>query len=733
MINRIRKLSSIIIAIFMLVECGSQPEKLKPDDSKIMAEQSRENINALSSIEIEHQSSVFNNVRAEPLRKLSVEDFIKPWYALPVTRGTGMFNPMFLSFQYTYEGGKEDLKQSLTFPCLLSFKFDFVPDNFNNFHPAFVFRRYPDVIKIKQDQKESISSYIKTWSATHAIGGELIQGKDGYRGTLVVFDSQGKEIIRQKYQEVMPYFELMGKLVQTWMNYRNQKISPGLLKELERPMCRDMETVRWYGESFDVEWHAQAEWDIYDKILKRDPSFGEVQFWYANQKGWETGDSKAAQIGKGKSLVDHLIMPALNEFSPSDCTDQKLVENFYNMLNYAESIIPENPEIIYKRLNISGKDYSIGELDALIPVTQEYTRSYYLIDNLAFQFKNRGYHEKSIPLYLSALNSGFKTGTGRYDYPLEALSRAFWDLGLLAESIAYSRYGLKNPSKSQKPWLSWDLGLSLRESFNFNEAAICFRERFLAHQDIYSMLIGYMCLYEGGLMDKVLEWEKDPVMGNIKEEIAPFIESRKLLEKGAYEQAIERLKGYPFDIFSGDEWLQREAEIIRADILILSDQINKAKKHAINAWYMAPRSRRTAYLLEQTLGDDIQSLGRFARIAFFIFKEQEYWQRLFGRIKEKGYEEEGPENIISEYNKFINELNKSFARSKIEFFIKQPPFLVEHVALSMIQMEDEDYRQRGLSLYRRYSELMQELSFFQKVHSRIFLRQLMLVEGVLNE
>ncbi len=114
MINRIRKLSSIIIAIFMLVECGSQPEKLKPDDSKIMAEQSIENINALSSIEIEHQSSVFNNVRAEPLRKVSGKDFIKPWYALPITRGTGMFNPMFLSFQYTYEGGKEDLKQSLT-------------------------------------------------------------------------------------------------------------------------------------------------------------------------------------------------------------------------------------------------------------------------------------------------------------------------------------------------------------------------------------------------------------------------------------------------------------------------------------------------------------------------------------------------------------------------------------------------------------------------------------------
>lgn len=483
----------------------------------------------------------------------------------------------------------------------------------------------------------------------------------------------------------------------------------------------------------DVEWHTQAEWDIYDKILKRDPSFGEVQFWYANQKGWQTGDHKAAQIGKGKSLIHHLIMPALNEFSPSDCTDKNLVENFYNMLSYAESIIPENPEIIYKRLNISGNDYSIDELDALIPFTGKYTRSYYLLEALAFQFKNRGYHEKSIPLYLSALNSGFKTGTGRYDYSLEALSRAFWDIGLLAESIAYSRYGLKNPSKNQKPWLYWDLGLSLRNSFNFKEAAICFRKRFQTHNDIYSMLSGYMCLFEGGLMDKVHEWEKDPVMGNIKEKIASFIESRKLLEKGEYEQAIERLKKFPFDIFGGDEWLQREAEIIRADIYLLAGQINKAKEHAINAWYKAPRSRRTAYLLEQTLGDDIQSLGRFAGIAIFIFKEQEYWQRLSGRIKEKGYEEESPENIISEYNKFINELNETYVRSKIEFFIKQPPFLMEHVALSMVQMEDQDYIQRGLSLYRRHAELMQEFSFLQKVHSRIFLRQLMLVEGVVNE
>lgn len=102
----------------------------------------------------EHPTSVFNQCITEDFPRLKYRDLFKDWFAFPVTEGKGMFNPVFLKFQYECRSGEPDLKQPLTFPCLLSFKFDFVPDNYSSRHPGFIFRRNPEALIIQPTENK---------------------------------------------------------------------------------------------------------------------------------------------------------------------------------------------------------------------------------------------------------------------------------------------------------------------------------------------------------------------------------------------------------------------------------------------------------------------------------------------------------------------------------------------------------------------------------------------------
>jgi hypothetical protein len=264
-----------------------------------------------------------------------------------------MFNPVFLPFQYICRSGDKDIKQPMTFPCLLSFKFDFVPDNFSARHPAFIYRKRP-IWNVKPHETEKIKEYISYWEATHAIGGTIVQNEKGYTGKLLVFDGTGKEILSQEYSEPITYFSLMGEMVKTWMDRQEQNVPEGLYNELVRPMTTDMECVKLYGTSFDMQWRSNEEWAVYDTILKRDPNFAEVRFWYANQKGWtldnNSGEYAKLKTEKGKALQSHLVIPALNEFDFKNCPDKTLVAECRKILDYAISICDENVSVISANL-----------------------------------------------------------------------------------------------------------------------------------------------------------------------------------------------------------------------------------------------------------------------------------------------------------------------------------------------------------------------------------------------
>lgn len=686
------------------------------------------NLLPVSAAESDQPVSVFNSCIADQFPQITYRDLFEDWFTTPVSQGQGMFNPVYLKFEFENNTENPDSKQPLTFPCLLSYKFEFVPDNFSARHPAFVFRRDSTVLTIKPEETEKISSYISSWSATHAIAGKLIETDTGYGGTLKIFDKAGSLVFTQDYGANLGYFELMGKMVNDWMEFRKQPVSEGLYQELIRPMTQNMETVKWYGEGFDVAWRSQAEWDIYERILKSAPEFGEVRHWYTSQKGWETGERQETE--RGKALLDHPVMVAIQEFSPKICSDQNLVDNYRTTVNYMMNICPENPTIISAYLHLYGSSFPRKELEQYLPLVIKYPCNYYLLYVLDFEYKQRFIYDKSIPLYLSAIFSGWLPGDGNFDAEYSDLGYEYWMLGLLPESLACITKALAEcTGNDDRAWNNLYIGHTYRDSFSFSQAASAFREKARLHPGSFKALLsGYMSLYEGRFLEAVKEWENAPLTQASSAVLKPFLDARQAIAAGDSKQALQLLEVIPFDPYQGDKYYQLEAEIIRADALLLSKD-KQAEQHAFQAWYMAPRSRRTAYLVEKVLEKDNLHLARFAEVAQFLFPEQTYWTELRQRVQQQKALDEKATKIRDEVKKLVRE-KEHFQGRVIDFWLKQPPFLVEYYALKLTQSTDLNDQIGALNLYQDYMLTLQDLSEAEKVHTRNFLLRLLKITKV---
>lgn len=669
------------------------------------------------------KTSVFNDSPAPTRQKLDENSLVKEWFTHPVLTGAGMFSPVYLPFDYLCLDGEGDPNQSLTFPSLLSFKFDFVPDNSSMNHPMNVFRRDPDCLSLQTDDAQGIAAYIRYWNATHALGGRVIETKRGYKGSLIVFDHTGREIWQKEYTKPMAYFTLMGQMVKDWMAFRGQPVSRGLAAELTRPMTSRPETVRWFGEIFHVDQYSPEEWEVYEKILHRDPDFAEVQFWYANQRGWQMEDECWAQTGRAKALLGHLVVCVLREFVPAYCPDQALLDNYEKSLEYAAKIMPGDPRVEYSRLYYYGDSLSLQEVASY--AEQAGKSSFYdpLLTELAFQFRVRGAPDKSIPLYISALNSGYFQSVGHFDTELKQIGYALWTIGYWEEAIAAHTFAYANCEEEELPWFFYYTALNFRELFANGSAAELFLQRYIRHSDMWSLLFAYMSLFEGGQTATIRESEENPIT-KPTDEITPFYQARKAMALGKTEEALSWLEKYRFRDGRIEPWLQAEVEIIRADALLLAGEEKDAIRPVLNAWYLFPRSRRTAFLVEQAFSGDHLHLTRFAKTAAFIFPQQTYWQSMLARVRKGKDADEKTAKISRELKRLRQEEAAIPGEGKIDFWLEQFPFNLEYLCLETVKGADPAERQEALAFYLKYARTMREVSEFQAVHTRVFFIQL---------
>ena len=671
------------------------------------------------------KTSIFNDLKLDAVANLEFEDLKKDWFQAPVTEKGGMFNPVFLPFQYVCLAGDADVKQPMTFPCLLSFKFDFVPDNFSARHPAFIYRKRP-IWNVKPNQPEKIADYVEYWEATHAVGGRLTQHEDGYTGRLLVFDSTGAEILNQQYTEPVPYFTLMGQMVKTWMEFREQDVSDGLYKEMIRPMTNDMECVRLYGQSFYMPWRTDKEWAVYDEILQRDPDFAEVRFWYANQKGWtlDDGDPEFTQlkVEKGKALQSHLLMPALDEFDFDYCPDKQVVSDCKKVLAYAERICGEDSTVMSVKLEVEGKHLSIEELDTLLPIAEKYPSGWNFIQSLAWEYHQRGCYEKSIPLYLSAINSGYLKGVGRFDWEWSKLAQDFLTLGFPDESIHCVRHAFADCAESRKPYVSFYAGKALRERNHFDSATRSFIYRQEKKEDSWGAFYAYLSMYEDGdltLQDKLKE-------RTIKYKSMDLLrKTRSLQAEGNAEEALKLLKVARVLGQNKSRELRLETEMMLSDLYNVSGQMDQAAEHAVAAWYLAPRNRHAAYLLEHSVNEDnLADFQRYLTVGLFICENDACWKAMLDRLEGR-LPAETTEDVTKRYQAVKDKLDTIAASKEADFKQQIFPFEVESVCLDLLRQDDESMRDKSLRLYLQYRDLVKGRSEWQKAHTRLFFIQLL--------
>ncbi|MFH2138374.1 MAG: hypothetical protein ABII88_07670 [Candidatus Omnitrophota bacterium] len=679
-------------------------------------------------VEISSAKSIFSGIQVQELRKITENDLVKDWFSIPVYRSEDMFNPVFLPFTYVCEEGIEDPNQSLTFPCLLSFKFDFVPDNFSARHPGFVFRSDPSVLKIDPKEAEEIAYYIKNWQATHVITGTIIQKDDDYRGELVVYDVNGVEILRQEYAISRPYFELMGEMVESWMDFRKQVISEKMAMELFRDMTTDMETVKWYGETFDVEWRSFDEWDIYERILERDPEFAEVRFWYANQKGWSTGEKTSNHFEYIRASESHIVIPAISYISYKTIKDQSLRERFKANLEKAREICGESPVIAETYLELGRNYFSTKELDEFLPLAEKYPNYKSFIDELADKYFYAEKYDKAAPLYLATLHSSYLPGEGLqgFSWAFIQLVRIYMELGYLSEAKECIELALVNYDYNNKPWLDYYSGVIYQELFDFKKAkGVLDVDKItvgVVNHMFFRAAMGAFILED---FDTMKKWENTPSMQSLLFGIRHFYKARKALLDNNPFTALLIMEDAPFRSMESDEIYRFEKESIKAEAFLVLKQKKKAVKSALRAWYLFPRSRKAGYLLEAVLDGKVQTWGRFLEVASFIFPSQHYWADKLSALKGQGYKTETDDWVLNAFYDLKKRFGEISSGAKIDFFISTPPFLIEYLCMRILQTEDSNHINDALDFYVNFAATISAFSRYQKTHTRIYLMQIL--------
>jgi hypothetical protein len=267
------------------------------------------------------------------------------------------------------------------------------------------------------------------------------------------------------------------------------------------------------------------------------------------------------------------------------------------------------------------------------------------------------------------------------------------------------------------------LGRGLREVFQYEEAARLFLQRYIKHGDCWSLLFGYMSLFEGGLSATLQEWEASPVTP-ITPEIRPFYLARKAIVQKDTESAMAALAGLKFGDGTIHPWFQQEAEVIRADALLLAGRKKEAASHAFKAWYLNPRSKRTAYLVGVAAEKERLPLTRFAHTACFIFPGDDYWSRALMKLTQNKPFTEKRKTLRTEFKRLRDAEAKTAETEKLQFWLQTFPFTVEYLCLQLVQDTDAELREEALRCYLKYALTVRGLSDFQAVHLRVFFLQL---------
>jgi hypothetical protein len=298
------------------------------------------------------------------------------------------FNAVMLPFSYYDPNHAGDANEALALDALISYDLDWSPGCYCTRHAFYVFQH--DRVRIQAIQRgyspEQISSLIKSWRATQAIGGEVTRTPGGYEGKLEIFAADGKRIFTRNYDRSRSFWDLLGDMDVDAMAFLDVKPSGELADYLHQPRCKQPQSLIDLGSTAFMTESSPGAFDVYKKILEADPVFAMVRTWYANQKYVHDRDfrSEAAQLGI--ALSSRIDAAALENFIPKYCPDQELASQYQYWLNTAAGMASEDsPLIIECRLGRGyyGSQNLQSVVDRGLKTAEKYPNSHFLVRDVA--------------------------------------------------------------------------------------------------------------------------------------------------------------------------------------------------------------------------------------------------------------------------------------------------------------------------------------------------------------
>ncbi len=374
----------------------------------------------------------------QPVSNYALEQLAEMWPAFrhaPIE--TAGFNHFTLPFLYTSLDGSGDSNEAYAFSFLLSNSLDWVPGGYCSRHAYFTFkraRRYVQKLALKYDEN-LIKSAIKDWEATHAVGGKLIQSKDGYAGTLEIYDHAGKQVLTKEYKKPREYFDLLGDMSVDAIIFFGGKPTAALVSHLHRRRCQRHQSIIDLGKAAFAEEKTDEEFGLYDQILKRDPGFADVRYWWANQKWWHDRNRPEFEYQMALVMDSYLIEPALRDFYPKHCPDKKLAGKHQQWLRDAEMLVgPDHPTLLYKKLKSACAAQQVPH-DLLVRATRvasKYPNDHWFLWELGWAHRHEwgsGDSDLAASIFLVGMRNRYLTSSTDKDYVTERFALTMIDLG----------------------------------------------------------------------------------------------------------------------------------------------------------------------------------------------------------------------------------------------------------------------------------------------------------------
>ena len=272
---------------------------------------------------------------------------------------------------------------------LLSYDLDWSPESYSTWHAYWVFRMAREALAGPASavyDPGKIAAVVRGFGGTHAVGGALVRGKDGYVATLQVFDRDGKMVHEADFAKTKPFADVLGDVSADAIAFLGGKpVPPALVAHLHRPRCAKPESLVALGRVAFAEEGSAEELGAFEDVLKADPDFAEARIWRSGLSEWAAdADAEleaagapatpsaakrlsAARANELAAVLGKVPHPAaLSRLQPELCSSRPSVEQTAGWADATEKLAgKDHPAVHAWRVRRSG-DLKINSWDVAL-------------------------------------------------------------------------------------------------------------------------------------------------------------------------------------------------------------------------------------------------------------------------------------------------------------------------------------------------------------------------------